>query len=112
VLTSRNLNGGNTTTAIKEDVIAKDGTYFFNYPNPVDDQTTFVYNLSSTQTVSLKVYDLEGREVVELLNARQNAGEHEIKWNAVAAANGLDGLYFAKLKIGQNVKTIKVLMQK
>jgi glycosidase len=112
VLTSRNLNGSNTATAIKEDVIAKDGTYFYNYPNPAIHQTTFVYNLSTKQMVSLKIYDLLGREVADLLNTEQNVGEHEIKWNSVATANGLEGLYFAKLKIGQHVKTIKVLLQR
>lgn len=109
VLTSRNLNAPGTTTAVKE--VAKDGTYFFNYPNPAVNQTTFSFNLKSPEKVSLKVYDIEGREVANLLNAQQTSGEHQISWDT-RPSSILEGLYFAQLKIGNSQRTIKVLVYK
>ncbi len=112
VLTSRKLNANGVNTAIKDDVVAKDGVYFYNYPNPVNNQTTFTYNLKSTEKVSLKIYDLVGKEIMTLVNAKQIAGDYQINWILANSKLNQNGLYFAKLQIGQNMKTIKVMVRK
>lgn len=109
--TSRNLNTTGPNTAVKGEIIAKDGVYFYNYPNPVKNQTTFTYNLKTNEKVSLKIYDLSGREVATLVDEKQYAGDHEQVWTRSGLKKFIDqGLYFAKLKIGSNEKTIKVLI--
>jgi hypothetical protein len=112
VYTSRNLNTTGPTTAIKDDVVARNGIYFYNYPNPVSNETTFTYNLKSAEKVSLKIYDLVGRVVATLVDEKQNAGDYELKWAVNQSKLQQDGLYFARLQIGQNLRTIKVMIRK
>jgi hypothetical protein len=112
VLTSRNLNTTGPNTAIKDDVVAANGAYFYNYPNPVNAATTFTYNLKTTEKVTLKIYDLIGKEVANLLDARQVQGDYDVKWTVGNSKYVPNGMYFAKLQIGQNLQTIKVMVEK
>lgn len=109
VFTSRNLNSTGPNTAI-EDNLPENKLYFYNYPNPVIFETTFKYNLLETASVSLKVYDLTGREIETLVNNKQQRGTYEIKWDDnFKYASGQ--VYLAKLTIGNNSRTIKVLIK-
>ena len=68
-----------------------------NYPNPFNPTTAIGFSLLAVGNVSLKVYDVLGREVATLLNNEQiEAGEHEIQFDA----NGLtSGMYFYRLNV-------------
>lgn len=112
VLTSRNLNTTGPNTAIKDDIVAADGAYFYNYPNPVKGSTIFTYNLKNATNVSLKIYDLLGKEVANLIDDRQVPGDYELKWNVGISKYVPQGIYIAKLQIGQNLQTIKVMVEK
>ena len=50
-----------------------------NYPNPFNPSTVISYSLSVKGFVSIKIYDLSGREMASLVNTEQNAGYYEIK---------------------------------
>ncbi|MCH7858808.1 MAG: T9SS type A sorting domain-containing protein [Candidatus Marinimicrobia bacterium] len=52
-----------------------------NYPNPFNPSTQIRYDLPRAVPVTLTVYDLLGREVVVLVDARQSAGSYTVRWN-------------------------------
>ena len=80
-----------------------------NYPNPFNPTTSIEYRVASTEYVTLKVYDVLGREVATLVNEEKPAGTYEIKWNA---ENLSCGAYFYQLKAGDFVQTKKLILMK
>ncbi len=66
-----------------------------NYPNPFNPTTTIGYQLPVASEVSLKVYDVLGREVMTLVNGRQDAGAYNITLNAATLSSGI---YFYRLQ--------------
>jgi hypothetical protein len=82
---------------------------FANYPNPFNLSTVIKYQLSDASQVSLKVYDIMGREVATLVNSFQNKGSYDVTFNA----NGLaSGIYFYKLNAGGKQFINKMLLMK
>ena len=66
-----------------------------NYPNPFNPSTTIRYALPRNAAVRLTVYDALGREVALLVNGRQEAGGHEVVFQASTLASGM---YFYRLQ--------------
>ncbi len=64
-------------------------------PNPFNAGTSISFNLPKVSHVTLTVYNLLGERVLELLNAPQDAGHHQVKVNA---ANLISGVYFYEMK--------------
>ncbi|MFQ3598401.1 MAG: T9SS type A sorting domain-containing protein [Chloroherpetonaceae bacterium] len=88
---------------------AKSYTLAQNYPNPFNPTTTIQYALPNAGNVSLKIYDVLGREVANLVNGRQAAGEYTVQFNA---ANLASGIYFYRLQAGDFVQTKKMMLVK
>jgi hypothetical protein len=64
-----------------------------NYPNPFNPGTKIIYQLKTKSNVTLKVFDVLGREVASLVNENQSAGKYEVQFNG----NNLpSGIYFYK----------------
>ena len=80
-----------------------------NYPNPFNPSTSIHYAVSSRQFVSLKVYDLLGKEVATLINEEKPAGTYEIEFNAT---NLPSSIYFYRLQAGSFVETKKMVLLK
>ncbi|MFN3560762.1 MAG: T9SS type A sorting domain-containing protein [Chloroherpetonaceae bacterium] len=80
-----------------------------NYPNPFNPTTVIAYQLPVASTVSLKVYDVLGKEVATLVNARQEAGAYSYTLNA---GNLASGIYFYRLQAGNFVSTKKMMLVK
>ncbi|MDR3665634.1 MAG: T9SS type A sorting domain-containing protein [Ignavibacteriaceae bacterium] len=80
-----------------------------NYPNPFNPSTKIDYSLSAKSNVSLKIYDMLGREVANLVNATQEAGNHSINFNASKLASGM---YVYTLRSGNNVMSKKLMLLK
>jgi len=80
-----------------------------NYPNPFNPSTVISYQLPMTTNVSLKIYDLLGKEIATLVNEKQSAGWKEVEWNA---HNISSGIYFYKLQAGNFVETKKMMVIK
>lgn len=60
-----------------------------NYPNPFNPVTTIKYDIPKKAFVTIKVYDITGREVGELVNQEQEQGRYEISWSADKLASGI-----------------------
>jgi hypothetical protein len=67
-----------------------------NFPNPFNPSTTINYDLPVAGEVSLVVYDVLGRRVVELTSGQYEAGHYSVTWNASDAASGI---YFARFTV-------------
>jgi len=80
-----------------------------NYPNPFNPITTIGFQLSAQSFVSLKVYDITGREVANLLSASLLAGSYRYEWDASDLASGV---YLYKLEAGQYAEVRKMVLMK
>jgi len=80
-----------------------------NYPNPFNPSTTIRFELSTAQHVTLKVYNLLGKEVATLLNGNLQPGEHEVQWDASGQASGT---YFYQLQADGFVATKRMALVK
>jgi hypothetical protein len=80
-----------------------------NYPNPFNPTTNLRVTIAELRFVSLKVYDLLGNEVAELINGNLLPGEYTTQWNAGRVSSGL---YFYRLSAGDFVETKKMLLLK
>lgn len=95
--------------------IPKEFTLHQNYPNPFNPSTTIKYTIpsvvnskfTSTKNVVLRVFDLLGREIITLVNKKQNPGYYEIIWDA---KNNPSGVYFYQLTAGNFVETRKMIL--
>ena len=80
-----------------------------NYPNPFNPSTTINYDLPSSNFVTLKIYDLVGKEVATLVNEKLDAGRYSATFNG---ANLASGMYFYKLAAGQFTFVRKMVLIK
>ncbi|MGD1046708.1 MAG: T9SS type A sorting domain-containing protein [Bacteroidota bacterium] len=78
-----------------------------NFPNPFNPSTTISFNLPSKSFVSLKVYDLLGREVATIISEEMSAGNYSRQWNAAALTSGV---YFYRLQAGSFAGTKKLVL--
>ncbi len=78
-----------------------------NYPNPFGNATTIAYTLRQSAHVRLAIYDLLGRRVATLVEARQGAGLHQVVWDGATEAGEAvrPGLYFYRLTADDHVQT-------
>ncbi len=80
-----------------------------NYPNPFNPESTISYQTQENGFVTLKVYDLFGKETATLVNEEKAAGHHEVKFNA---ANLASGVYLYTLRSGKLTETKKMILSK
>jgi len=80
-----------------------------NYPNPFNPSTSIRYELPERSFVSLKVYDMVGREVTTLLNGYQEAGSHDVAFNAAGLTSGI---YFYRITTEKYTETKKLVLIK
>ena len=79
------------------------------YPNPFNPTTAISYQLQAASFVKLAIYDIQGREVVKLVDDYRPAGTYEAVFNA---SNLSGGVYFARLTAGNYQQTQKLLLVK
>ena len=79
------------------------------YPNPFNPVTTLSFAIPIDSEVFLSIYNLQGREVVSLINGNMDAGYHSVVWNADAFSSGM---YFVKMISGEYVNTQKLMLIK
>ncbi|MDZ7723081.1 MAG: right-handed parallel beta-helix repeat-containing protein [candidate division KSB1 bacterium] len=85
------------------------------HPNPFNPATTISYQLPEAAHVTLKVYDLRGREIATLVDAEKDAGFREIRWNGRDALgqSAASGVYFYHLRTSSGyTKSCKMVLIK
>jgi hypothetical protein len=80
-----------------------------NYPNPFNPSTTISYQLPANSFVTLKVYDILGKEVATLINEQKTAGKYSVAFDT---PNLGSGVYFYTLRAGNYVQSKKMILAK
>jgi len=110
----RTITGGEPITTKKDDdLLVKEFILHQNYPNPFNPTTKIKYQIPGLNFVTLKVYDVLGKEVATLVNEEKSAGTYEVKFNpASGIQNPASGIYFYQLKAGSFIQTKKMILLK
>lgn len=98
-----------TLVGVGDEIIANDFNLEQNYPNPFNPSTTIKYSLAERSAVTLKVYDVLGNEVANLVNTTQEAGQHSINFDASSLSSGL---YLYTLNTGNFTSSKKMMLLK
>jgi hypothetical protein len=89
--------------------IPKEYKLYNNYPNPFNPTTNVQFSIVNVHYVTLKVFDILGRNVATLVNEQLQPGTYEVTWNA---QNYTSGVYFYRLQSGDFTDTKRMLMIK
>ncbi len=95
------------TTVSAENLQGKELTLEGVMQNPSSGVTDIIYRLPATTNVSLKIFDLNGRELKTLVNENQNAGRFKAQFNSQELTSGI---YFCRLNAGGNIRTTKLVV--
>ena len=79
------------------------------YPNPFNPSTSFTISMSSTEMVSIDIYNIMGQLVDTIHKGELSAGVHSFSWNGAEIASGA---YFIRATTASNVATQKVTLMK
>ncbi len=115
VIIPQDLSEVDMLTSINEDQNSKNNssaTEMANvnvFPNPFRSRTTIQYDISENNNVSVKVFDIFGHLVKDLLNANQTAGEHKIIFEGNALP---DGLYIVEIRTANQCEKKKLLLMR
>lgn len=80
-----------------------------NYPNPFNPTTTIKFQLPSSGVVTLKIYDILGREVTTLVDEFKTEGTYEANFNALSLASGV---YLYRINVNDYVDVKKMMLLK
>ncbi len=80
-----------------------------NYPNPFNPTTVIRYQLPEAGQVSIKVYDMQGQEVADLVNEVKTSGVYAVKFNATHLSSGT---YFYVIRTNNYSETKKMILMK
>ena len=107
-IVSWNWNGVTDVEIIDNNMLAE-FSLSQNYPNPFNPSTTIRWQMPETGLVTLKIYDVLGREVTTLINRELTAGEHKTIFDS---KNFSSGIYFYQLKAGKFIQAKKMILLK
>ncbi len=92
-----------------EEIIPRENKLFDNYPNPFNPTTQIKYSINENGLVTLKVYDILGKEVAELVNEEKQAGTYTVSFDA---SNLASGIYIYSINANNFHQTKKMLLLK
>ncbi len=96
-------------TGVEEEGVPKEFSLSQNYPNPFNPTTMIKFQLPISNYVTLKIYDVLGKEVATLFDGEKPAGMYEVQFNA---SNIPSGVYFYTLRAGEFIETRKMILLK
>jgi hypothetical protein len=94
------------TAETPSDLVNVNPDLSYSMPNPMTNSTMIEYSLPVAQDVSLRIYDVSGKLIKNLVNARKEAGTHRITWNGKDESGNMvaSGIYFYQLQSsGKNI---------
>lgn len=94
---------------VENNVLPTKYSFSQNYPNPFNPATKIDYSLPEDLKVTIKIFDITGKESVTLINSEVEAGNHTISFNAT---NLSSGIYFYTITAGSFTKTMKMILSK
>ncbi len=100
-----------TTVDEKKNSLPDKYKMYQNFPNPFNPSTVINYRIKVGSHVTLKVYDLFGREVATLVDGYQDAGEYKTQFSILNSQLS-SGIYFYKIKAGNFIETKKMVFLK
>ena len=106
------IEGGTLTTITRRTEESTQPSKFSlqqNYPNPFNPSTTIAFSIPERMFVSLKVYDVAGREIATLVHSDMQGGKYSRQWNADGISGGI---YFYRLTAGVYTATKKIVLLK
>lgn len=103
------INPGEGESVKENSSVAVEHKLFGNFPNPFNPTTRITFNIPQKSKVTLKVYDILGNEVMELVNNELEKGMHSVNFNA---SNLASGVYLYTLRAGKFVESKKMLLVK
>jgi hypothetical protein len=104
-----------STTSVNSDVILHFETNLYqNYPSPFNPSTNIKFSLNKSEEVSIKVYNVLGKEIKQLLQENLPSGEHNVQWDGKDKLDSTlpSGIYFVQMIAGSYQKTIKTIFLK
>jgi hypothetical protein len=100
----------NTVSISNQSALSAEGFNLHqNYPNPFNPSTEIRFSVAENVNVTLKVYDMSGKEVAVLVNEMKSKGEHSVAFNASGLSSGT---YFYKFKAGSVEQVKKMTLVK
>ncbi|MCX6122767.1 MAG: T9SS type A sorting domain-containing protein [Ignavibacteriales bacterium] len=96
-----------TNISSERDLMPQSYSLLQNYPNPFNPSTTISFNLPCKSFVSLKIFDLIGREVATVVSEELSAGRYAKQWIATGMPSGV---YFYRLQTGSFTETKKLVL--
>ena len=104
----------NGSLRLDQDLIPNEFILYNNYPNPFNPSTEIKFSLPSIEKVNLKVYDLLGNLVKEMVNEKLNPGQYNYQWTGTNQhGNGVSaGMYFYRIQAGKYNSTKKMVLLK
>jgi|GEM_PF-974993 len=93
----------------EDDALSLSDELYQNYPNPFNPATKIKYELKSGGYVTIKIFDVLGKETAVLINEYKPQGRYEVEWNA---RNFSSGVYFCTIKAGEFMSTRKLILLK
>jgi flagellar hook assembly protein FlgD len=99
---------------IDEDKIVKDFLLEQNYPNPFNPSTEIKFHIAQQSFVTLKIYDLLGREIETLVSEELDNGVYIVDWNGDNnfGEKVSSGIYFYRIEAGSFINSMKMLLLK
>jgi hypothetical protein len=87
---------------------------FQNYPNPFNPSTTIAYEIPRTSTVTIRIYDLNGALIKDLIHETLTAGLHRASWDGTdnARTNVASGAYFSVVQCGTQILSRRLILIK
>ncbi len=108
-LIMKTTNGGSISVENNSSLVPSSFMLKQNYPNPFNPRTIISYDLTSNNFVTLKVFDILGKEIITLFNKEQNSGSHSVEFKG---ENLPSGIYFYKLIVKDFSETRRMLLLK
>lgn len=108
-LGDENAGVGEAIQLCRNDLLPNDCYLTQNYPNPFNSTTKISYGLPEASSVKITVYDMTGRQVAQLVDGIQEAGVHELTWNA---QSNPAGVYLVRMQTSSFTTTRQMMLTK
>lgn len=99
----------NNIAAVEEERIISDYNIYQNYPNPFNPSTIIRYEIPQRSFITLKIYDVLGKEIATLVNEEKQTGSYEVEFDGSGL---MSGIYFYRLQAESFVETKKMILLK